>query len=253
MMRLLFLLLVLGSETSTPSITLFLLDGSKVVSSQVGVEMNMICCINDEDEKLLLSKALIDWKRTRISAPFLYESVYPEKAAKEAENDLADQNPSQRERRAIVITNEDLDALPPLEQQESLDRPKPKWAKDKEAQAKTAFASGPVIQQISRGDRVDVTRHLEPEKYVMFDFFADWCGPCRQLTPQLEAFVRRYPGKVALKKIDIIRWGTPVAQQYGIRSIPYVQLYDPRGRKVRDGNGFAILNHLNSLAQAEGW
>jgi thioredoxin-like negative regulator of GroEL len=40
----------------------------------------------------------------------------------------------------------------------------------------------------------------------------------------LEAYARRHPA-VTLRKINIARWGSPVAEQYGIRSIPHLLLY----------------------------
>ncbi|MEL4419853.1 thioredoxin family protein, partial [Shewanella algae] len=38
---------------------------------------------------------------------------------------------------------------------------------------------------------------------VLVDFWAGWCGPCKQLTPILEKVVRGYKGKVRLVKVDV--------------------------------------------------
>ena len=95
--------------------------------------------------------------------------------------------------------------------------------------------------------------HLVKDKYVIFDFYADWCGPCRQLTPQLESFVARYSDRVALRKVDIVRWGTPVARQYNVNSIPLVKVYNRRGREVHSASGGSVLGYLEKLARDEKW
>ncbi|MCB1044541.1 MAG: thioredoxin family protein [Acidobacteria bacterium] len=112
--------------------------------------------------------------------------------------------------------------------------------------------NGPVIEKIGvPGERVDIRQHMEQDMTVVFDFYADWCGPCRQLTPKLEALARKYPDKIAVKKIDIVRWNTPVAQQFGISSIPYLEVYDASGKKIRNGNGFTVLQYVEKMAS--GW
>jgi putative thioredoxin len=56
---------------------------------------------------------------------------------------------------------------------------------------------------------------------VLVDFWATWCGPCKQLTPILEKAVRAAKGKVKLVKMDIDK-EPAVAGQMGIQSIPAV-------------------------------
>src|ERR1700759_4052486 len=56
---------------------------------------------------------------------------------------------------------------------------------------------------------------------VLVDFWAPWCGPCKQLTPVLEKSVRAAKGKVKLVKMNIDEHPA-VAQQMGIQSIPAV-------------------------------
>jgi putative thioredoxin len=59
---------------------------------------------------------------------------------------------------------------------------------------------------------------------VLVDFWATWCGPCKQLTPILEKVVRAAKGKVRLVKIDIDK-NPELAQQLRIQSVPTVYAF----------------------------
>lgn len=56
-------------------------------------------------------------------------------------------------------------------------------------------------------------------KPCVVDFFAEWCGPCKQLSPIIEQMAQKYAGKVTFYKIDIDQ-APEVSNAYGIQSIP---------------------------------
>ena len=96
-------------------------------------------------------------------------------------------------------------------------------------QATTPVAGrGQPSEVISHGEQVDINQHLAMGNVTVLEFYADWCGPCRLLTPSLEQMASSDP-QIALRKIDIVRWGTPVAQQFNVNSVPLVNIYNRAG------------------------
>lgn len=62
---------------------------------------------------------------------------------------------------------------------------------------------------------------LENEGVAVIDFWAEWCGPCRMITPIIEELAHEYNGKVLVGKLNVDH-NPEVAMHYGIRSIPTV-------------------------------
>ena len=81
------------------------------------------------------------------------------------------------------------------------------------------------------GQAVDLNKVLVAGQVTVVDFYADWCGPCKRIGPKLDLLAKQDSG-VVLRKVDIVRWGTPVAEQYSINSIPHIRVYDARGKMV---------------------
>jgi thiol-disulfide isomerase/thioredoxin len=110
----------------------------------------------------------------------------------------------------------------------------------------TAAAGQADVRLISQGREVALEEHLVPGKLVVFDFFADWCAPCRYLTPLLERLAEEHPDRLALRKIDVIDWSSPVARQHGLSAIPHLVLFGPDGSRLAEGDAERVLAVLES-------
>jgi thiol-disulfide isomerase/thioredoxin len=99
------------------------------------------------------------------------------------------------------------------------------------APAAVIAGRGQQVEVITHGAQVDIAKHLALGNVTVVDFYADWCGPCKQLSPSLEQMASTDPD-IALRKIDIVNWNTAVAKQFNIHSIPQVNVYNRGGLLV---------------------
>ena len=72
---------------------------------------------------------------------------------------------------------------------------------------------------------------------ALIDFYADWCGPCRQAAPILEELAKEYEGKIHIYKVDTQK-EQELAAVFGIQSIPAF-LFVPQSGKPTMSNGIA--------------
>lgn len=111
-----------------------------------------------------------------------------------------------------------------------------------------------VVREVNLSNFMAEVIEASKKQIVLVDFWATWCGPCKQLGPVLEKLVRSYKGAVRLAKVDIDR-NQEIAQQMGVQSVPSVFAF-AQGRPV---DGFAgalpesqIKSWLDRIVKAVG-
>lgn len=65
---------------------------------------------------------------------------------------------------------------------------------------------------------------LKSDKPVIVDFWAEWCGPCRMISPLVEELSQEYAGKVVVGKVDVDS-NNATAMRFGIRNIPTILFF----------------------------
>ena len=61
----------------------------------------------------------------------------------------------------------------------------------------------------------------QSEKLVVLDFWAQWCGPCRQITPIIDELSVEYDGRVVIGKVNVDE-SNDITSQFSIRNIPTI-------------------------------
>lgn len=62
---------------------------------------------------------------------------------------------------------------------------------------------------------------IASDKLVVIDFWAEWCGPCRQIAPIVEELAAEYEGRAIIAKCDV-EANDDITMKYGIRNIPTI-------------------------------
>jgi putative thioredoxin len=102
-----------------------------------------------------------------------------------------------------------------------------------------------VIKDVSEATFMADVIERSREVPVVVDFWAEWCGPCRQLTPALESAITKRDGEIELAKLDTDA-NPSIAASFDIRGIPAVKSF-------RDGQVVAEFTGAIPPARIEEW
>tara|TARA_B100001027_G_scaffold54369_1_gene36487 strand:- start:6 stop:323 length:318 start_codon:yes stop_codon:yes gene_type:complete len=86
---------------------------------------------------------------------------------------------------------------------------------------------------------------LENDKLVLVDFWAEWCGPCKQISPRLEELANKYLENLTVCKVNVDE-NKELAVEYNIRSIPALIIFKG-GEMVDSLIGAVSLEELEDL------
>ncbi|MFO7878957.1 MAG: thioredoxin [Bacteroidales bacterium] len=76
-----------------------------------------------------------------------------------------------------------------------------------------------MVQEITSSNFDELV--MKSDKPVVIDLWAEWCGPCRMLTPIMKEMAEEYDGKAVIGKVDVDS-NPDIAAKYGVRNIPTV-------------------------------
>ncbi len=128
----------------------------------------------------------------------------------------------------------------PKQTQESTPAPQPKLKSEPTPKPQTV--NKPIVITEEAFER----EVLKSSKKVLVDFYAEWCGPCRMMSPVLDEFARENPN-IKVVKVNVSNGGA-ILGKYGIRGLPTLIVFQG-GRETRRGVGARTKAGLQNLVR----
>lgn len=105
---------------------------------------------------------------------------------------------------------------------------------DKQEDGTTAGAEANQSEMIASGEEVESQEGwikqttIMTNKPMVVDFYATWCGPCKQLTPILDEIEKNHKGEVIFKRVDVDQ-EPDLAMEFRVEAIPMLLFITPKG------------------------
>ncbi len=100
---------------------------------------------------------------------------------------------------------------------------------------------GYVVNTQNPGEMMQISDFIQGDQITIFDFYSEYCPPCRRISPLLKQLDKKRKDIVVFK-VDINRpskrgidWKSPLAQQYNLRSVPHFIIYNSDGELELEG------------------
>ena len=115
---------------------------------------------------------------------------------------------------------------------------------------KNAWTGVDMIEIAKNGEAAPLTPVAG--KITVFDFWATWCKPCKKLDKELIALAKKYPNRIAIRKLNIIDWDSKATAKYltpGKFNLPHLKVFDKTGKKrfEQSGDPAKLVKKLREL------
>ena len=90
---------------------------------------------------------------------------------------------------------------------------------------------------------------INNDKPVLVDFFAEWCGPCKMMAPELKRFADMHKEKIRVLKVDVDK-NTATASHFNIQGVPTLILFK-QGKILWRQSGAVNAQQLSSIVRSK--
>jgi thioredoxin 1 len=88
---------------------------------------------------------------------------------------------------------------------------------------------------VEKNDLEDFENFIKEHGKVLVDFYADWCGPCKKIAPELQELAKKYEGQIFFVKVDVDQASDWVGK-YGVTAMPTFKFF-VNGEEKREIKG----------------
>jgi thiol-disulfide isomerase/thioredoxin len=101
-------------------------------------------------------------------------------------------------------------------------------------------------------DVASLAAHAVKNKVTVFDFYAEWCAPCRQIDSHMYQLLATR-GDIAYRKLNVVSWETPLAKRHlaKVPNMPFVVVYGTAGGEVGRVSGLDLAKLDQLIAAAK--